>query len=105
MARARAGVDRAVSAAVARAREARDRWWLVDMAWTAAERDNRVVGNILAGAIAFRVFVFLLPMALAVVVLVGLVSGLDRDGPSRVAEGLGMSAYLVDSVRDAAEES
>jgi uncharacterized BrkB/YihY/UPF0761 family membrane protein len=105
LARARAAADRTATAAMARARDARDRWWLVDAVWTAAERDNRVVGNILAGAIAFRVFVFLLPLSLAVVVLVGLVAGVDRDGPRQVAESLGLSAYIVDSVQGAAEDS
>jgi uncharacterized BrkB/YihY/UPF0761 family membrane protein len=105
IARSRAAVERATTTGVARAREARDRWWLVDLVWTAVERDRRSVGNVLAGAVAFRVFVFLLPMALALVVLIGIVRGFDGDAPARAAETLGMSSYLVDSVESAAAAS
>ncbi|HKY66943.1 MAG TPA: hypothetical protein VJM49_11255 [Acidimicrobiales bacterium] len=33
-----------------------------DLVWTAGERDRRVVGSVLAGAVAFRLFVYLLPL-------------------------------------------
>jgi uncharacterized BrkB/YihY/UPF0761 family membrane protein len=105
VARARAAVEQTTDRVTAQLRAARARSRAVDLAWTAAERDRRTVGNVLAGAVAFRVFVFLLPLTLAVVVLVGVVAGIDRDGPSRVADTLGASGYLVDSVSTAAEES
>jgi hypothetical protein len=46
-----------------------------------------------------------LPLFLALVVLVGVIAGFDRDGPARVGEELGMSACVVDSVATAADQS
>lgn len=59
----------------------------------------------LAGALAFRLFVYLLPLFLAVIVLIGLVAGFDDDGPRRLGSELGMSEYLADSVQSAARQS
>lgn len=89
----------------AEARAARRRWDAVDVAWAAFERDRRAVGSVLAGAVAFRVFIYLLPLFLSLVVLIGVVAGLDDDGPHEIGEELGMSAYVVDSVETAAEQS
>jgi uncharacterized BrkB/YihY/UPF0761 family membrane protein len=63
------------------------------------------VGAVLAGAVAFRVFVFLLPLFLSVVVLVGAVAGFDDDGPRVLGRQLGMSSYVVDSIETASEQS
>ena len=87
------------------AESARRRWNAVDVAWTTQERDRRAVGSVLAGALAFRIFVYLLPLFLAVIVLVGLLAGFDDDGPRRLGSELGMSAYLADSVQTAARQS
>jgi hypothetical protein len=87
------------------AESARRRWNVVDVAWTTQERDRRAVGSVLAGALAFRIFVYLLPLFQAVIVLIGLVAGFDDDGPRRLGSELGMSAYLADSVQSAARQS
>ena len=98
-------LDRTARRAMDRLHTARGRWTAVDVAWTAQERDHHAVGSVLAGAVAFRVFVYLLPLFLALLMLVGVVAGVDDDGPQRVGEELGMSAYVVDSVETAAEQS
>jgi len=96
---------RTTERAQAEARAARRRWGAVDVAWAAFERDKRAVGSVLAGAVAFRVFIYLLPLFLSLVVLIGVVAGLDDDGPRRLGDELGMSSYVVDSVETAAEQS
>jgi uncharacterized BrkB/YihY/UPF0761 family membrane protein len=98
-------IDQSAGRALDAAKAARRRWTPLDVAWTAQERDRRAVGNVLAGALAFRIFVYLLPLFLAVVVLIGVVAGFDDDGPRRLGDELGMSAYLADSVQTAAEQS
>jgi membrane protein len=55
--------------------------------------------------VAFRLFVYLLPLFLALLTLVGLVVGLDEDAPTRVGDGMGMSTYVVQSVADASEQA
>ncbi|MGH9230293.1 MAG: YhjD/YihY/BrkB family envelope integrity protein [Acidimicrobiales bacterium] len=98
-------IDQTAGRALDVAQSARRRWTPVDVAWTAQERDRRAVGNVLAGALAFRIFVYLLPLFLAVIVLIGVVAGIDDDAPRQVGEDLGMSAYVVDSVQTAARQS
>jgi uncharacterized BrkB/YihY/UPF0761 family membrane protein len=85
---------------------ARRRWDSVDALFAAWERDSRLVGGALAGAVAFRLFVYLLPLFLAAVSLLGLTAGLGGDGAAPSAgRQLGLSGYLIDSVGTAAEES
>lgn len=98
-------VGHAVEQALSSAEVARRRSRVVDIAWTTGERDRATVGSVLAGAVAFRLFVYLLPLFLALLTLVGLVVGLDDDAPTHVGDGLGMSAYVVQSVADASEQA
>jgi uncharacterized BrkB/YihY/UPF0761 family membrane protein len=84
---------------------ARRRSTLVDTAFATYERDRRAVGSVLAGAVAFRLFVYLLPLFLAILTLVGILVGIDDDGPGELGEQVGMSAYVIDSVETAAEQS
>jgi hypothetical protein len=59
---------------------------------------------VLAGAVAFRLFVYLLPLFLTVVTLLGRLESVS-DGPGDLGVDLGLSAYLVGSVDAAAEQS
>src|SRR5687767_2544042 len=77
-----------VETATAKASAARKRWVPVDVAFATHERDRRAVGSVLAGAIAFRVFVYLLPLFLAVVTLLGALRGLDQDSTNEIGERL-----------------
>lgn len=105
VARLSRAVERAVERGTTAAEAARGRSRVVDIAWTTGERDRATVGSVLAGAVAFRLFVYLLPLVLALLTLVGLVVGLDEDAPARVGEGMGMSGYVVQSVADASRQA
>lgn len=84
---------------------ARARSRLVDGAVLTVERDRRAAGNVLAGAVAFRLFVYLLPLVLGVVTLAGLLHSVDETAPATVGDRLGMGAYVLDSVRTASRQS
>jgi membrane protein len=84
---------------------ARRRSATVDAAVRTYERDRETVGSVLAGAVAFRLFVFLLPLTLGVVTLLGALWSLDDTAPEDVGEQLGMTKYLIDSVNTAARQS
>ncbi|WP_421118432.1 YhjD/YihY/BrkB family envelope integrity protein [Aquihabitans daechungensis] len=77
----------------------------VDIGFAALERDGHIGGFLMAGAIAFRLFVFVLPMYLLALVIAGAVFAFDPDQPDDVASGAGMSSYLAGSIGDAAETS
>ena len=103
--RARRYATQQLERAVERAEAARNRSRAVDLVWTAGERDRRVVGSVLAGAVAFRLFVYLLPLFLALLTIVGIVVGLDDAAPEQAGEHLGLSAYVVRSVATASQEA
>jgi uncharacterized BrkB/YihY/UPF0761 family membrane protein len=84
---------------------ARRRSPAIDAAVRTYERDRRAVGSVLAGAVAFRLFIFLLPLTLGVVTLLGVFEAVDDSGPEDLGENLGLSSYLIDSVATAARQS
>lgn len=84
---------------------ARQRSPAVDAAVRTYERDRDAVGSVLAGAVAFRLFAFMLPLTLGLVTLLGALRAVDETGPEEVGRDLGMSAYLIDSVETAARQS
>jgi uncharacterized BrkB/YihY/UPF0761 family membrane protein len=87
------------------AEAARERWVPVDAVFAARERDQRVAGGVLAGAVAFRLFVYLLPLCLALLSLLGVAASLGARSAQAVGDQLGLSGYLVDSVDTAVDES
>ena len=105
LARARTRVVEAAEATKQRAEAMRSRSSAVDAAFATHERDRRVVGGVLAGAIAFRLFVYLLPLFLAVVTTLGVLVGLNEDSTDELGEQLGLSKSIVKSVATAAEDS
>jgi hypothetical protein len=82
-----------------------DRSTLVIAALQAGELDRRRAGSLLAGGIAFRVFLWLLPAALFVAALGGLVQPSGDASPERVAQDLGLAASVAGTVAEATRQS
>ena len=61
--------------------------------------------RLLAGGIAFRVFLWLLPAALFVAALGGLVQPSGDASPERVAQDLGLAASVASTVAEATRQS
>ena len=101
----RARLAATVERGTARAEAARDRWSAVDALFDTRDRDRRVVGNVLAGAVAFRLFAYLLPLVLVVVTVLGIAFGVDHDSPAEIGDRLGLSRYVIESVTTASRES
>lgn len=94
-----------VDAAVGLVEEARRRSPLVDAGLGALDRDREIGGFVLAGALAFRLFVFALPAYLLVLVVVGAAFSVDPDSPEELARSSGLSATVVQALADAAATS
>jgi membrane protein len=88
-----------------RARVERERHQSVDAAFEAVERDSEVGGGILAGSLAYRLFIWLLPLALVCVAGLGLASDAASETPDEAAETLGMEGLVSNSIADAANSS
>ena len=71
---------------------------VAEVAWLAARRDAAIGGSVLAAALAYRIFIWLLPLTL--VLVLGL--GWAADSSSILDAG-GLSGYVASSVAAAAE--
>jgi hypothetical protein len=78
---------------------------LIDTALEAGELDRRRAGSLLAGGIAFRLFLWLLPAAVFAAGVIGLVEPTGSAQPDRVAQTLGLGASVTAIVRQATAES
>ena len=78
---------------------------LVEAALEAGDLDRRRAGSLLAGGIAFRVFLWMLPAALLCAGIVGLVRPSGSAQPDHVARTLGLGASVASIVRQATRQS
>lgn len=83
----------------------RGRHDLVDAAFEAGDLDRRRAGSLLAGGIAFRVFLWLLPACLIVAGIVGFVNPSGSAQPDHVARTLGLGASVAAIVRQATSDA
>jgi membrane protein len=77
----------------------------VDAAYVIADRDSEVGGGLMAGALAYRLFVWLLPFALVVVGGIGIAADVSSESTSGAARSLGLSGIVSHSVADASRSS
>jgi uncharacterized BrkB/YihY/UPF0761 family membrane protein len=85
-----------------RAQAERSRHRSVDVVFDVVERDAEVGGGIIAAALAYRLFIWLLPVALVAVVGLGIAADAESESPERAAESLGVAGLVSSSVANAA---
>jgi membrane protein len=67
-------------------------------ALAAMARDGRLGGPLLAGALAFRLFAVLLPLALLAVAVLGYAASTDDTAPGEIGEAVGIRQATLQSV-------
>lgn len=77
----------------------------VDGMFAARERDRPIYGSTLAGALAFRVFHFLVPFTLVSVSIVGFAVSTNPGAEDRLSERFGLGGALAGSIVAAADQS
>jgi uncharacterized BrkB/YihY/UPF0761 family membrane protein len=77
----------------------------LDALFELVDRDTEVGGGIIAGALAYRFFIWLLPFALVLVAGLGLGAGASSESPQDAAKSLGLAGLVSSSVASAAEGS
>jgi membrane protein len=75
------------------------------LAYEAYEDDRRQAGSLLAGGLAYRLFLWLLPTTLLVVTVIGLIVDVSGREPDAVAKDAGLGAALAATVSQAVESS
>ena len=71
----------------------------VAVPFRAAERNRRVASSVLAGGIAYRLFLWMLPFGL---ILGGALGLMDADSTEEAVRAAGLPAAVVDAIGDAA---
>lgn len=87
------------------AEEARGRSPMVAQAFEIAERDRTHLGGLLAGAVAYRFFLWLLPFSLLIVGLLGAITDLDGGAVEDVGDDIGLQGALTDAITEGARQS
>lgn len=85
--------------------EARGRSRGVDTAFNVQDRDRAVGGNLLACAIAYRVFLWLLPLALLIAAGLGFAQAAGSDRPAQWSGDIGLAKGVIQVVADAAAQA
>ena len=85
--------------------DARPRYRSIDVAFVSLERDAAAPGSVLGAAVAFRVFLFVVPYAFVLVYGLGLASSAMGGDPRDVAAKLGIVGLLASTITVASEQS
>jgi membrane protein len=88
-----------------RVEQARPRIPALDAAFDVREYDQEVAGGLLAGAIAFRLFLWLVPFALVVVMTLGWIVDETSMSRAELADRYGITGVVSTYVGDAARQS
>jgi membrane protein len=76
----------------------RQRSGMVDAGFQVQELDARVGGGILAGALAFRIFLFMVPFVYVIFTVLGAIFGAVSQDPAQVARNIGITGVLASAV-------
>jgi uncharacterized BrkB/YihY/UPF0761 family membrane protein len=105
VARARASAEDLQRRAYSRLeRERRRRAW-IDRAVDAYEHDRARAGGLLAGGLAYKIFLWQMPFSLLLITALGLASSLTEADSEELAREFGLTAALAGSLAKAAEGS
>ena len=108
VARLRAGVAAAKTKGeevLTRLEEARPRHRTIDVAFVSVERDTTAGGPVLAAAVGFRIFLFLVPYVFVLVYGFGLFSSATGEDPQDVAAKAGIAGLLASTIQVSADQS
>src|SRR6516162_7959943 len=83
----------------------RQRSGAVDAGFLVQELDSRVGGSILAGALAFRIFLFMVPVVYVVFTALGVISRALGHDPAQLAKNAGITGVLAGTVVKVADQS
>src|SRR5436305_1857978 len=81
-----------------RAQEERGRHGWLDATFEVVDRDSEVAGGIIAGALAYRLFIWLLPAGLVFVGGIGVVADALSNSTKQVGTNLGIGGIVSNSL-------
>jgi uncharacterized BrkB/YihY/UPF0761 family membrane protein len=78
---------------------------IIDVAFRSYEQDSQVAGPILAGAVAFRVFLFVVPFVFFLVAAAGFVAEAVGHSTPEVLDDIGVTGLLAGTITDVGNQS
>jgi uncharacterized BrkB/YihY/UPF0761 family membrane protein len=82
----------------------RTRTPLLDASFEVIERDSHVGGSILAGALAYRLFLFFLPLGFFLIAMLGLVARWTGTKPHGIAKNIGVVSLVTREVGETSQK-
>jgi uncharacterized BrkB/YihY/UPF0761 family membrane protein len=98
-------VKAAAGATVARIEDARPRFSALDAGIRMYERDRGAGGNLLAGALAFRAFLWLIPFVFVVVAGLGFAAAAGSASPGQIVKRFGVTGYVAQQISSVASQA
>jgi uncharacterized BrkB/YihY/UPF0761 family membrane protein len=89
----------------ARAHAERERHGSVDAIFDMVDRDSEVGGGIMGGALAYRLFIWILPLTFVAIAGLGFASEAASRSPQSAARSMGLAGLVSSSVASAANSS
>jgi membrane protein len=74
---------------------------VAEVVWSTARRDASIAGSVLAAAIAYRIFILLIPVSLFFVVAFGVYAQTADADPTEALDSIGVTGYFAASVAQA----
>ena len=78
---------------------------IADVGWRTLQRDSSIGGSVLGAALAYRIFIWLLPFVLALILLLALVAGRSKGSIAELVDDAGLTGFIASSVAQAAERT
>jgi membrane protein len=88
-----------------RAEASRQSHGSIDAVYAMVDRDGKVGGGIMAGSLAYRLFIWLLPFSLVVVAGIGLGTDLTSETAASATRSLGLRGLVAKSVAESSQSS
>lgn len=98
-------LERTTATVTRRADAARQRHAWVDIALGVHDRDSEVGGAILSGALAYRLFLWLLPYTLVLVAVLGIAADAVDETPEETADEVGLENFVTATIARSASSS
>ena len=86
------------------AEEERGRSRPVTLGFDLFERDRARLGGLIAGALAYRLFFWLLPFSLFLVGTLGALTSLDDGTPNEISAHVGLQGFIAETISDGARQ-
>jgi uncharacterized BrkB/YihY/UPF0761 family membrane protein len=76
---------------------------VAEVGWRTLRRDASIGGSVLGAALAYRIFIWLLPFVLTLILLLALVADQSKTNIADLVDEAGLSGFIASSVAQAAE--